>query len=1234
MTATEAIAIGIGRARSRAKLALSIRNAAVGIAVSALSMLIAYRLDRAVALDPRGRAASLIALALIVLATIVFALIVPRFRSFPDRTVAGWIERRFPELRERLISAVELFDDPPPGVSRSLTSAVASDAAAVAAQLDTHRAVTMSGTRRPIVAATLASAILLVQILVSPAAFTTWLRRIANPAADIPVWSTTRVTVEPGDTVIPRGDAVRLLVRTEGAKPNEARIVGVTASGKRWERKVTRFREHGNARHFALALPSVHESLTYRAWAGDGRSNEYRIAVEDRPMVRAARVTITYPDYMGRPSEVRTGSGADILAPAGSVADIEIEANKPLRSVEATLPDGRRSRWATDGAKASGEVEASRDGTLRLALTDRNGFASQPHPTYLVRTVRDAPPTARIIQPGRDLERSPLGSVALEATASDEYGVGSMALLMSARGQSRSTAMQTHEAPDRRSVRAAASLNLAGLRLRDGDIVTYRVEVRDRNNVTGPGIGHSAEYRIRIVGLREMQERAEADVSREVETLQRLVTRERGVEEKLRQARQDPASARSAAAEQRDVARKTAELQAQVEAASRRMRENGLASDAELAKRSALASELARLASGPMPQAASIMDRASAQASELPNAASKAMDIRTALQRLADAAGPPGSPEELARDAARLAREQMELAENAEAQAQAQEVKGARPAELNALAQRQADLTARTESLATRLAAAATASAQPAVREAQRAFQSAGVEAKQKEAQRSLQAAKPGLASARQAESASALRQLASSLLSSQSPQVSPEALERQAEALDKASDQLSDLANLQRLIPQAAERAQNKEQAGKVAGDERNLQAALDKIMPALAPAPGAEDAAQRAGGSMGRAASALSEDKAAQAVQPARQATRELLQAAIEARDAARRFETQADTLRNQRKLEAIARDQRELRARTQAAHKAGAAAANAGQALATDQDKLVRRTLDAVNGLDSDTHKWMGWQATRRMEEARNSLWKQDTGSATQRYQQNAAQTLERLAASLEELRTASAMQVQAGSRGSPEDQLAEVAGDVRAVREMQAQIRAETAQTDSRRSARPDRALTEQEQRDVANLAAAEDEARGRLRQAADRAREAVGDSQELRGIAERMAPIRDALRAKDTGEANLRRQSEVISSLDRVLDRNNQSMASSMRRESQGAEGQRPRAEARSTPGARNAPIVEARPPSFRIPDAAKYRFGGLSAREQQLLQQGRLEKVPPEYRDLVSRYYKALSERR
>jgi hypothetical protein len=1240
MTATDVLRLSIGRVRSRARLVLSARNACIGLGILAGLAIAAYHVDGAFVLDTRGRTISLTALAGVLLATVFAAVVAPRLKRLPDTVLASWIERRFPELAERLVSAVELNECPPPGVSQELTAHVTAEAAQAATGLDPARAVATHRLRGPAIFAVLALTALAAQWAIAPASFTTWLRRIMTPGADIPVWAMTILHVEPGDTVVARGDPIQIRILASGSRPAEATVYVRVGRGT-WERKrLTRYVERQGTRRFDLTLPSVQTDATYYAQAHDGRSNTYRIRVEDRPVVRGTAVTLTYPAYMSRPSETREGAGADILAPVGSVAEIRITANKPLQSATA-IAGGVRTPWTVEDTNARGKVTIMRDGTLTLALTDRRGFVSRPNAVFLFRAIPDKPPSARILKPARDLERSPVGSVAIEAAAADDYGIGAMVLKVAAPKQTRSSPLSPVAAPDRRSVRAGAALNLAGLGLKDGDIVTYRVEVRDTDNITGPHMAASAEYRIRIIGLNEMRERADADVRREAEALRRLVAQERRIEEQLRQARQTPERARAAAAEQRAVARQTEQLRREVAAATENMRVNGVADQGELAHRADLAAALRDLAAGSMPKAAASMERAAASPqTEMQTASSQAQAIRSELVRLADASGPPRSASELAREAAQIARRQMELADQTAARAETQQATGARAPDLSALAERQADLAERTRTLASRLEAAAQGSAsEPAVRQAAAQFRSRQVPARQSKAARSIEAGKPEEAAAPQAESAAGLRQLASSLMAGQNASASPETLDRQAEALDKASDQLGDLANRQRVIQQAAERGPAREESAKIAGDERGLQSALGAVMPALASAPAAEDAARRAGGSMGRAAAALGENNAPQAVQPARQATRELLQAAIEARDAARLLEAQADALRSQRQFETLARDQRALQGRTKSAQ------ASAGkdektirersEALAREQDQLINRTQQAINSVESATHKWMGWQAARRMDEARSSLWHHETGPSTQRYQANAAQTLERLAASLEQQRMAAAMQVEAGTRGSPESQMADVAGDVRAVREMQAQIRAETQQVESRRANRPGRVLNEQERRDVAYLASAEEEALGRLWEAAGRNGDAVGDTQELRGIAQRMGPIRDALRAQETTQPVQQRQSEVISALDAVLDRNSAELASSMRRTAPSGEGQRQQQRnASATPGARNAPLVELQPPSFRVPDPSRFRFGGLSAREQQLLQQGRLEKVPPEYRDLVSRYYRSLSERR
>jgi len=1226
-----------------------VKAVCVGTGVSACLALLLYHLDRAIVLTTVGRLAALLTLAGAAIATLAAALLGPRLRALSDTRLALWAERRFPDLRERLLTAVEL-QAYRADTSSELADALTQDAAAVARQLDMRQVVPIHGLRRPAAFAAAALTALLAQAALTPLSVANWLQRVLDPFSDIPIWAQTRVYVAPGNARVARNDGVALTIRTEGAPASAVTLFLRSGSGP-WEQR--RLRQAGPtplSGRFMARVPALQDDLSYYARANDGVSNRYRITVEDRPVVRSVAVTITYPAYMARSPSTTHGSTANTVAPVGSVARFILRANKPLAGASMTVGGAAPTCMDVSGDEATASLTLVRDMTARVSLKDAHGFRSQPDPEYSIRTIRDRPPVVRVTSPNADVERAPRGTVRIVAEARDDYGVGSMRLQ-----HGRPGAIRTSDLPLRRGngpgdAYTAFDLRLPALGLRPGDIVTYRVAASDRDNVSGPNVGRSAEYRVRIVSDQEMRERIESAMSEHLAQLSRLALMERAVESRLANRRAAPDRLRAAAAEQRAVAARTAELRAAIAQTAARAAENGIATEREQAHHAALARELGAMTAGAMPRAAAqmeeaarLMSQASASAEQAREVAStQATGIRQSLERLANQNAPPASPAELAREAVALAQAQQSLADRTQALSEqfssAATREGAAPSAARAeLAAQQAGLRDRTTALSYRVETAAANDQTGATRRAAQAFAAQDVPSRQTEAQRQVSAGDPGAAVPEQTESARALQRLASDLLTGETTARTSDDLNRQAETLGRLADQLTDLSNKQRAIQQAAERRPSADEAARIAGDERGLEATTRRMLPSLAPAPAAADAASRAANSMQRASRSLSANNAPEATPPARQAVRDLLQAAMEAREASRLLETQADALEAQRAVEALARDQRRLERQTSAAHvatsgKDDATVTRQAHALAPQQDQLGQRLGKTIEGMPTEAMKWMGWQAQRRMGDASGGLWRKDMGPATRRSQSHAAQTLERLAASLEQQRLSAALQQEAGDRGSPEHQMAESAGEIRAMREMQAQIQAETASLESRRSVRSSRQLTEPEARETSQLAEAEVNIKDRLRAVADRTREAVAEAEALRQVSESVKPIESALRRQETGPSTQERQRSVVNSLDTILGRNREELASSVRRATAGR-GRQADARSERAPGSRNAPIVSEALSRFRPPATGTFRFGGLSAREQQLLQQGRLDRVPPEYRDLVNRYYRALSER-
>jgi len=136
--------------------------------------------------------------------------------------------------------------------------------------------------------------------------------------------------------------------------------------------------------------------------------------------------------------------------------------------------------------------------------------ALELHDRSFVRTVIIAPhpdsvPAVTLAAPLRDtVIRTPKGGFALSASASDDYGLDAgwfEYIVSSGEGETftfKSGVIHRVSAGGARSVNLAGALNLDSLALKPGDLVHVRAVARDRNDVTGPGVGVSETRTIRV----------------------------------------------------------------------------------------------------------------------------------------------------------------------------------------------------------------------------------------------------------------------------------------------------------------------------------------------------------------------------------------------------------------------------------------------------------------------------------------------------------------------------------------------------------------------------------------------------------------------------------------------------------------------------------------------------------------------------------------------------------------
>ncbi len=266
------------------------------------------------------------------------------FVPITDTSAALLLERRFPQLQDHLITAVD--------VSRSSQAAADYHPQLIAATTQAaDRAIANVRVpelfnRGPLLRAVVAAALLVVSIavfaLISRDAFGFWLQRIALSEEPWPRRVQLEVVGFPADSggqrthKLAQDDDLELLVHasTEGFQaPEEVEIRFRLADGRRGRDTLTRVGDasanQGNFQLFRYEFKHVTGDMDFDIVGGDDRVRDLHLKVVDRPELYAIELECTYPEYLHRePRRLPVTGGMRI--PEGTHLVLHASSTKPL----------------------------------------------------------------------------------------------------------------------------------------------------------------------------------------------------------------------------------------------------------------------------------------------------------------------------------------------------------------------------------------------------------------------------------------------------------------------------------------------------------------------------------------------------------------------------------------------------------------------------------------------------------------------------------------------------------------------------------------------------------------------------------------------------------------------------------------------------------------------------------------------------------------------------------------
>jgi hypothetical protein len=587
----------------------------VGMAGLALFVEAAAYLPSGVRLSVLG------ALALFGIGLILRFGVIPLVRRRSLEGLALKVEEEYPELKQRLISALQLWPKRTTkdtketkrteGVSSVMIEEVVRRASAMLAGIDVREVVDRARVRRFGRIAGIVVGLFVLCILVFPDGLGDALDRYAHPLTVFERPQKTKVTLRPGDVEVIRGVDVDLQVTFRGKTPDRISLHTKEADMSVW--KETEIATGGKDT-VAYVWKGLRISSDYYVQAGDGTSDLFRVTVIERPKVQRLRLTYEFPSYTRLGVQIAPENEGDIRALVGTNVRFEASANKALRKAQWVMDDGRVADAEVDGRTIRAELVIEQSGSYHIVLTDRKDIPNADPIEYGIVAVPDVFPFVEILEPGEDTDLAENMLVPLLIEARDDFGISKMEVVFSrvgseeiyrtgVRGQgsgirdqgsapSSQSPVTSHQSPVTDFV-----WDLSPLDLLPDDRVQYHVEVWDNDAASGPKRAQSAAFLLRLPSMpeifRELVEKQEEHLT----GMEQMLAEEEKLREKVEEMRRQLLREKKLGWERRKDLEAVLDRQEQIADQVQQLAEEMDEMVAELAKRDLAAEEtLAKLA--------------------------------------------------------------------------------------------------------------------------------------------------------------------------------------------------------------------------------------------------------------------------------------------------------------------------------------------------------------------------------------------------------------------------------------------------------------------------------------------------------------------------------------------------------------------------------------------------------------------------------------------------------------
>ena len=487
-------------------------------------------------------------------------LIHPMLRKFTHTTVASYLEKAYPNIENRILSAVQLkptLENNRLGYAQEFVEQLIFQTQHDVEKIELKKIfqTEYQKIRRTAGGAVIAVCVLMLTNFLLPSALKGFTQTFETlPKTPMEGFIAQIEEVNPGNIKIKRGDDVTITAKVSGhldasvyvyyrlAHTNEVADGNSNVqdspdtdhNAKMDKNQLPHEQENETWQSLLMnrqptdipynaTIENIDRSLRYYISTKDIASEHFQIEVSHEPIVKSFQLQLNYPAYTQLPPqtlETNTGN-AEVLF--GTEVTITGESNKPLTESHLIFEESDLvPLQIVSETGMKGSFIAKEAGTYHIQIQDKDGLTNTDPLVYTLNVFKDSVPQVEIVEPGKDLVLDNDMLVKLKVEATDDYGLQTLQLVHRVQKENADDVIVSLKqipsttSPPQTSLFLTYTWDIDPIGLFPGETLSYYVQALDTDDVSGPNIGKSSTYTLRFPTLDELYE----DIAAEQETEQ------------------------------------------------------------------------------------------------------------------------------------------------------------------------------------------------------------------------------------------------------------------------------------------------------------------------------------------------------------------------------------------------------------------------------------------------------------------------------------------------------------------------------------------------------------------------------------------------------------------------------------------------------------------------------------------------------------------------------------------